>query len=188
MIQGETTSFSYLPPQIVKNVSKNDTISNLGSYLTKSDSFLTVQLFDGSWLRVDPESKFALDYDPTKREIEIHLLKGSLKSLFSTSLNKGKVQKLIVKSGDAIFETTNGKFSVIRNSLSDSSTLYVEKGLVMAIQTQRGEKKDMELVHAQETVSVKDRQMDIAPAHLLTEKEMSYLKSNSHLKFKKSTF
>lgn len=185
MLHGQTTRFSYLPPQIVKEVKKNTTILNLGSYLTQPDSFLTIQLFDGSWLRVGPESKFSIDFDPTKNEMEIYLFKGSLKGLFSTTLNKGKVQKLIVRSGDAVFETTNGKFSVVRNSLSDSTNLYVEKGLVHALQTQRGEKKDMELVHAQETVSVKDRELDIHPAHTLTEKEMSYLKSNSHLKFKK---
>lgn len=183
---GELTFFSYLPPQQIKTVKTNETLLNQGSYLSQDKAFLTAQLFDGSWVRLGPESKFSVEFDPTSKHITIYLFKGSLKVLFSTQMNKLQAQKLIVKSGDALFETSEGKFSVVRNSLSDSTSVYVEKGLVVAEQSHLGEKKDVELVHTNEVAEVKDRGADILPAHKISEKEMSYLKSNSHLKFKKS--
>jgi ferric-dicitrate binding protein FerR (iron transport regulator) len=184
--EGEITFLNYAPPHGLVHVEKKQRLLTDGSYLTQDSSFMTVNFFDNSWLRVSPKSKFAVEYQPHSSIILIHLFSGSVKILFSTHLNKNKVQKLIVKSADTVFETVDAKFSVIRNPVLDLNSVYVEKGIVIASQFIQNEKKDMEIVHAREMVSVKDNETNIESPTAVTEKQLKFLHSSQYLKQPKS--
>jgi ferric-dicitrate binding protein FerR (iron transport regulator) len=184
--EGEITFLNFAPPHQLNKVSIKERLQSDGSYLTQESSFMTVELFDGSWLRVSPKSKFTLEFQPTSKVILVHLFSGSVKILFSTHLNENQVQKIIVKSADTLFESVDAKFSVVRSPLTDTNSVFVEKGTVMAIQHVFNEKKDVELVHAKETASVKDNQMDIESPRQMSEKEIDFLHPSHYLKLNKA--
>jgi hypothetical protein len=148
---------------------------------------MTIKFFDGSWLRVSPKSKFTVEYQPQASIILVHLYTGSIKILFSNHLNKNKVQKIIVKTTDTLFETVDGKFSVIRSPVLDMNSVYVEKGTVLTTQHVLNKRKDMEIVHTGEMVSVKDNESDIESPTKMSEKEMKFLHSSKYLKNAKTT-
>jgi ferric-dicitrate binding protein FerR (iron transport regulator) len=184
--EGEITFLNYAPPHELVQVKKKQHIQTDGSYLTQDTSFMTVKFFDNSWLRASPKSKFTLEYHPNTKTMFIHLYSGSVKILFSTHLNENKVQKFIVKSADTTFETVDAKFSVVRSNVLDLNSVYVEKGAVIATQNVLNQKKDMEIVHAKEMVSVKDNDSNIESPTEMTEKEMKFLHSSQYLKQNKS--
>jgi hypothetical protein len=186
-MSGEVTFYPYLPPREVNHLDLTHNLREGGSYLTHPEAYFTAKLFDGSWLRVSPGSKFAVEFNPTQKELIFNLYSGSLKVLFSPKLNKGELQKIIINSGDGRFETSEGKFSVFRNILENACHVYVEKGLVFAAR-QNQEDKNHKLVHTQETVSIKDREDLIEPARQITEKELRFLHSAFYLKNNKSSF
>lgn len=183
--QGEITFLPYTPPYKVKAIGLHHRLLPEGSYLTQDNAFFTMQLFDGSWVRVSPNTKFAYEYDPQAKNLTMNLFTGSAKILFSTTRNKNKLQRFIVKSGDAVFETVEGKFSVVRNTLTNTSSIYVEKGTVTVTQGILPESK-MEIVHSKETTALKDRNLGIPTPRMMTEKELKYLHSARYLKLKKS--
>lgn len=184
--EGEITFLNFAPPHKLLQIKKNERLLSDGSYLTQDTAFMTVQLFDGSWLRVSPKSKFTLEFQPASNAILVHLFSGSVKILFSSHLNNNIVQKIIVKSADTLFESVDAKFSVVRSPLTDTNSVFVEKGTVMAIQHVFNEKKDVELVHAKETASVKDNQMDIESPRQMSEKEIDFLHPSHYLKLNKA--
>ena len=185
--EGEITFLNYAPPHALNKVQKDQMLLADGSYLTQDSSFMTVKFFDDSWLRVSPMSKFSVEYQPHSSIILIHLYTGSVKILFSTQLNKNKVQKFIVKSADTLFETVDGKFSVIRSPIFDTNSVYVEKGTVVTTQHVLNKRKDMEIVHTGEMLSVKDNESDIKSPTKMSEKELKFLHSAQYLKKTKST-
>jgi ferric-dicitrate binding protein FerR (iron transport regulator) len=186
--EGEITYLNFAPPHALKQVKAQEAVQTDGSYLTQDNSFMTVELFDGSWLRVSPKSKFTLEYLATSKTILVHLFSGSAKFLFSAHLNQNEVQKIMVKSADTLFESVDAKFSVVRSPLTDTNSLFVEKGTVMAIQHVFNEKKDMELVHSNETISVKDNQLDIESPRKMSEREIKFLHPSHYLKQTKTRF
>ena len=185
-LEGEITFLNYPAPHAVEHVKKDQQLLTDGSYLTQDAAFMTIKFFDNSWLRVSPKSKFAVEYQPQTKVMLIHLYTGSVKILFSTHLNQNKVSKFIVKSADTVFETVDAKFSVIRSPVLDLNSVYVEKGTVIATQNVLNQKKDMEIVHAREMVSVKDNDSDIESPTEMTEKEIKFLHSSQYLKQNKS--
>lgn len=181
--EGETTFLDFAPPHHrLSEVKTNTKFVTDGSYLTKEDAFLTVQLFDGSWLRLSPRSKISAEFDPTAKIITLHLFTGSVKLLISSSQNGEAVQKLVVKSADAVFEASEGKFSVVRNPITNSSSVYVEKGMVLATHQQNSEQSEVKLVHRQETTSLQDRDTVFEEPRKMTEKEVQYLHPSQYLK------
>ncbi len=185
--EGDITFLDFAPPHHkISNVKESTKFITDGSYLTKDDSFLTVQLFDGSWLRLSPRSKVSAEFDPTGKVITLHLFTGSVKLLISSSQNGEAVQKLVVKSADALFEATEGKFSVVRNPITNVSSVYVEKGMVLAMQNGSSQNNEVKLVHREETTSLKDRDVDFESPRKMTEKEIKFLHPSSYLKGKKS--
>lgn len=186
--EGEITFLNFAPPHEIINVKEKQKLLSDGSYLTQDTSFMTVELFDGSWLRVSPKSKFAIEFQPHSSAILIHLFTGSIKILFSNHLNENQVQKVIVKSADTLFESVNAKFSVVRSPLNDLNSVFVEKGTVVAIQHVLNEKKDVELVHAKETTSVKDNDLDIESPRRMSDKEIKFLHPSNYLKLQKTSF
>lgn len=186
--EGEVTFLDFAPPhhKLSKVKSQTSFVTD-GSYLTKDDAFLTVQFFDGSWLRMSPRSKVSVEFEPVAKVITIHLFTGSIKLLISSSQNDHRVEKLLVKSADALIESSEGKFTVVRNPITDISSVYVEKGMVLAMQNGMSEDKNVTLVHRQETTSLKDRQHEFEAPRKMTDKEVKFLHPSFYLKGKKPT-
>lgn len=184
--EGEITYLNFTPPHPITNVKVNQQLLTDGSYLTQDESFLTVLLFDGSWLRVSPKSKIAAEFDPNSKTLTIHLFTGSLKALINTNENGKKIEKLIVKSSGATFETVEAKFTVSRNTVSDLSSVYVEKGTVLSTQHLQNNKTDVELVHSRETTTINDLDSDIESPRKMTDKELKFLHPSFYLKKNKS--
>lgn len=181
-VHGEVTYLPFNLPTQKKIIKQNDTVLPNGSYLSYEDSFLTVKLFEGNYLRLSPKSKFSLEFDPKEKNFTLHLFTGSVKVLFSQKLNQGLTQKFIIKSGDSEIEASDAKFTVVRNPVMDSISCYVEKGMAIVSQYQLTEKKDSEYVHAMEMISTQDRNPEIAPAQKMKEKELRFLHSSFYLK------
>lgn len=181
-IDGEVTYLNFMPPHALKQVKMKNHLLDDGSYLTQDNSFFTVKLFDGSWLRVSPKSKISAEFEPATKTLTIHLFTGSLKALFSSELNGKKLEKLIVKSASSTFETVDGKFTVSRNTVNDVSNVYVEKGTVIATQYVHNERKDSEIVHTRETTTISDRDLDVESPRSMTDKEIKYLHPSFYLK------
>jgi ferric-dicitrate binding protein FerR (iron transport regulator) len=185
---GEIHFFKFASPYKTIPVQTNGKIETKGSYLTQDDSFFTVQLFDGSWIRISPKTKISIDFAPESKTATLHLFSGSVKVLFASSLNGNKIQKLVIKSADAVFETVEGKFSVVRNIINNTSKVLVEKGAVIASHEIIADKKDVILVHAGESTLIKDRDPNIPSPRKLSEKEMKFLQAKNYLKIKKDEF
>ena len=186
--EGESTFLHYAPPHKLIQVEKNRPVLMEGSYLTQDSSFITIKFFDGSWLRVSPKSKLSIEFLPHSKQVIIHLFTGSVKTLFSSMLNNKGIQKIIVKSADTLFETVGAKFSVVRNPLTSTNSVFVEKGSVVTIQHVANEKKDMEIVHRNEMTSVKDNEHDIKSPRTMSEEEVKFLHPSKYLKQTKSSF
>lgn len=179
------TYLEFSAPYRLHNLKEEHKFITEGSYLSQEESFLTVQLFEGSWLRLSPRSKISPEFDPKTKTITIHLLTGSVKILFSSILNSHAVEKIVVKSADAQFEVAEGKFTVVRNSLVDLSSVYVEKGAVVASSLFQSAKSETEVVHAGETLSVQDRDTELESPRKMSQKEIEYLHPTKYLNTKK---
>lgn len=178
---GTVTFLSYTPPNIVQNVKVKDDLFSEGSYLTRDDSFLTAKSIYGQWLRVSPKSKIYLSLDHENKSITLHLLSGSVKVLSSEKLNSQNPYKLIVKSGNTFFESTEGKFSIVRYLALNSVVAYVEKGVVT---TYREGQKDINLhyLHALETITIEDKISPISSPRKMTKKEIKFISKARYLK------
>lgn len=182
-VQGEITFLDFTPPlHKLSEVKENTKFITDGSYLTKEDAFLTVQLFDGSWLRLSPRSKVSAEFDAVAKVVTLHLFTGSVKALISSSQNGEAVHKLVVKSADAVFEASEGKFSVVRNPITNVSSVYVEKGVVIATHNGTSKIQEGQLIHRLETTSLKDRDLEFDSPRKMTEKESSFLHPSNYLK------
>ena len=179
--KGDITFFNFNLHNQVLQVKKQDLLFSDGSYLSQDNSFLVVKLFDGSYLRLNPKSKMALEYAPDLKILRIFLFTGSLKALITQTKKDNRLEKIIVQSGGALFEASESKFTVSRNMISDVSSVYVEKGAILASQTVLGEKKDMELVHQKETLSIWDKDLDIKSPRKMRDKEIQYLHPSRYL-------
>lgn len=184
--EGEISFLNYAPPHSLVQVIQKQQLLTDGSYLTQEYSFMTANFFENSWLRISPKSKFSLEFQAHSKTILIHLYTGSIKVLFSTHLNNNKVHKLIVKSADTLFETVDAKFTVVRSPVLDTNSVYVEKGTVIATQYVQNQKKDMEIVHTREMVTVKDNENDIESPSEISKKQLKFLHPSQYLKRSKS--
>lgn len=184
--EGESTFLHYAPPHKLIKVKKDAAVLLGGSYLTQESSFITIKLFDGSWLRASPKSKFSLEFLVHSKQIVVHLFSGSLKILFSNKLNEQRLIKLAVKSADTLFETVDAKFSVVRNPLTNTNSVFVEKGSVVVTQYVAFERKDMEIVHQNEMTFVKDNDHDIMAPRKMSQGEMNFLHPSKYLKQSKT--
>lgn len=186
--EGESTFLHYTPPHELKQVKSNEPVLMGGSYLTQDTSFITIEFFDGSWLRINPKSKLSIEFLPHSKQILIHLFTGSIKTLFSSKLSSEGMEKIIVKSAGTLFETVGAKFSVVRNPLTSTNSVFVEKGSVVTIQHVANERKDMEIVHTNEMTSVRDNDQDIKSPRKMSEEEVKYLHPSKYLKQTKTSF
>lgn len=177
---GTVTYLSFSSPR-VKEVNTKENLLSEGSYLTRDNSILTAKLLDGSWLRLSPRSKIALDIDNDKRSILIHLFTGSLKALVSKNLGHNLPYKLIIKSGDTYFESSEAKFSVVRHPFFNKVKTFVEKGVVTAYRDDVG-KNDFQHVHSGEALVIDEKSDDIPYPQKLSAKEARFLKKGKYLK------
>ncbi len=186
--QGEISFLNFTPPhRLLTTIRPKQTFLTDGSYLTQDDSFLTVRMFDdSSWLRLSPRSKFAPEFQPKSKTLIIHLFTGSVKILFSSTLSQNRIAKVVVKSADGSFECSEGKFTVVRNNITDTSSVYVEKGTVVSSYNSEAT-QDLEIVHAQETTTITDRNSEVPSPRKMTEKEISFLHPSKYLKGKSKT-
>jgi hypothetical protein len=182
--EGEITFFNFNFHNEVAQIKKGDKLTTNGSYLTKENSFFVVKLFDGSYLRLNPRSKMALEYEPDFKTLRILLFTGSIKALITQTNKINPMDKIIVQSAGASFEASESKFTVSRNIIDDISSVYVEKGAVVATQSILGEKKDMELVHQEETTSIRDKDLDVKSSRKMKDKEIKYLHPSRYLEKK----
>jgi hypothetical protein len=185
--EGEISFLDFTPPHHrLKTIKAKHTFLTEGSYLTQDDSFLTVRMFDeSSWLRLSPRSKLAPEFNPKNKTLIIHLFTGSVKVLFSSTLSQEKITKIVVKSADGSFESSEGKFTVVRNNITDTSRVYVEKGTVVS-SFNSDSSQDLEIVHAQETTTITDRQSEVPSPRKMTEKELRFLHPSKYLHSKDS--
>jgi hypothetical protein len=183
---GEVSRLEYPFPHKINQVKVNQKFTTEASYLAQAESYFTVQLFDGSWLRLSPKSKMAAQFDPDSKTITIHLFMGSIKALFDSTRNQKKIQKFVIKSAHATFETTEAKFTVSRNVINDFSSVYVEKGVVLAAQFINNRKTDSELIHAKEMLSIKDLEADIKSPTKMTDNQIKFLHPSFYLNKKEN--
>jgi hypothetical protein len=66
------------------------------------------------------------------------------------------------------------------NLLTDQSSVYVEKGMVIATQYLQYQKQDMELVHASEKTTINDRENDVESPRKMSEKEIHFLNPKNY--------
>jgi ferric-dicitrate binding protein FerR (iron transport regulator) len=184
-LKGVATFFPFQGLRSVTPLSQKSVLREGGSYLSHEKSFFTVKLFDGTWLKVSPSSKFSLEINPELKEIQLNLYSGSVKVLFSGNVTQSKMKKFIITTGDGRFETSEAKFSVFRNILESTGYIYVEKGLVMVSRNQQGSNGN-ELVHAQEMTALKDRDSTIESPRKISENQMKFLNSSFYLGSTKS--
>ena len=97
---------------------------------------------------------FTLDHE--SKSLTLHLLTGSVKVLSSEKLKSQNPYKLIVKSGNTFFESTEGKFSIIRHLPLNNVNVYVEKGVVTTYREGERETR-LHHLHALETMSIADK-------------------------------
>lgn len=181
-VEGEATFLSFLPPSKIQKVKVGDAVKTEGSYLSSEDGFMTLKLYDHAYLRLTPQSKISFEFSPKEGLTTVYLLSGSFKALFAQNDKSPMAKKLVVRSGSTVFETVNGKFTVVRNILNSSNSVYVEKGTVIATQFYRLEKGDSEIVHAKEGATVLDNQKDVPSPVKLSEKELRFLHPSNYLK------
>lgn len=178
---GAVTYLSYTPPNVVKAVKAKDDLFSEGSYLTKNDSFLTAKSIYGQWIRMSPKSKISLSLDHESKSVVLHLLSGSVKVLTSEKLKAGNPYKLIVRSGNTFFESSEGKFSIIRHLPLSSVNIYVEKGVVTTYR--EGEKESrLHHLHALETMNIEDKSSEFSSPRKMTEKEIKFISEARYLK------
>ena len=180
-LDGEITYLDFLKIKTVTTVKEKDQLQTDGSYLTHDDAFFNVHLFDGSWLRLNPKSKISLEFNPEAKTLTIFLMTGSMKMLLDQDRKEKQLEKVIVHSAGATFETVGSKFTVTRNLLTDQSSVYVEKGTVIATQYVQHQKQDMELVHAREKTTINDRENDVESPRKMSEKEIHFLNPKNYL-------
>ena len=179
-VEGEITFLEFSPPHRLSSVTKNQKLLTGGSYLAKDDSYMTVKIFDESYLRLNPKSKISLEYNPDLKEIKVFLFSGSLKAILGQS-PKSRLEKMIIHSGSSQFESTAAKFTVSRNPIKDSSSVYVEKGAVMTNLFLRDQKKDTEIIYQNETTTVLDTDAEISESRSMKEKEIRFLHPSKYL-------
>jgi hypothetical protein len=182
---GTVTFLEFTPPHKLSEITTDALLSGSGSYLTQETAYFTAKLFDGSWIRVSPKTKFALEFDPEKKNLTLNLFSGSVKVLFAHILNNKQVTTFTIRSADAVFETSEAKFTVVRNILTTESTLFVEKGVVTARLSELKEGKDSVIVHTREMTSLRDRTLDFHTPKQMGDREMKFLNSAFYLGGKK---
>jgi hypothetical protein len=181
-LQGEITALEFVTPHRKLNLSKKSPLKEECSILSGEDSFYTAKLLDGSWIRVSPKTKLSFDYDPNEKTIKINLYLGSIKILFSTNLNQRKIEKIIVYTAGLKLESADGKFSIMRNILTNESSIFVEKGLVMA--SLENNLNQQIYLHAREKLIMPDRQKQLPEIETIKDKEMKAIHSKFYLKIK----
>jgi len=178
---GVVTFLEYSPPHKLSEVSTGGLVLGTGSYLTQENANFTAKLFDGTWLRASPRTKFALEFNPDNKSLTLNLLTGSVKVLFAPLLSDKRVTTFLIRSADAVFESSEAKFTVVRNILTSETSLFVEKGVVNARLNGPMEGKDSVVVHAREMTSLKDRTSDFQSPKQMGERQMKFLNSAFYL-------
>jgi hypothetical protein len=174
-LDGKITYLNFFKIKTLTTVKEKDHLQTDGSYLTHDNAFFNVHLFDGSWLRLNPKSKISLEFDLETKTLTIFLLTGSINIFLDKDRKEKQLEKVIVRSAGATFETVGAKFTVTRNLLTDQSGVYVEKGTVIATQYLQYQKQDMELVHASEKTTIHDRGNNVESPRKMSDKEIHFL-------------
>jgi ferric-dicitrate binding protein FerR (iron transport regulator) len=183
-IQGQPTFFPYLiPGQNARPIKTAAPLLLNGSYLTDKDSHFTAKILEHHWLRLSPNSKCSIELDPEQKLIIINLYFGSVKVLFAGRPGDNHWQRLQIKSGDAIFESGEGKFSVVKNALFNENSVYVEKGQV-SLSSQRPGNEQRVKVGPYQSAYLKDREINITPVRSISEKELNFIKDAKYLHIK----
>jgi ferric-dicitrate binding protein FerR (iron transport regulator) len=112
--------------------------------------------------------------------VTILILTGSIKISIDPDRKDQKLAQIIVQSAGATFETVGAAFTVTRNLLTDQSSVYVEKGTVTATQYVQNQKKDRELVNANEKTTIYDRLNEVESPKEMSEKEIYFLNPKNY--------
>ena len=179
-LDGKITYLNFFKIKTLTTVKEKDHLQTDGSYLTHDNAFFNVHLFDGSWLRLNPKSKISLEFDLETKTLTIFLLTGSINIFLDKDRKEKQLEKVIVRSAGATFETVDAKFAVTRNLLTDQSAVYVEKGTVIATQYLQYQKQDMELVHASEKTTIHDRGNNVESPRKMSDKEIQFLNPKNY--------
>ena len=179
-LDGKITYLNFFKIKTLTTVKEKDHLQTDGSYLTHDNAFFNVHLFDGSWLRLNPKSKISLEFDLETNTLTIFLLTGSINIFLDKDRKEKQLEKVIVRSAGATFETVDAKFAVTRNLLTDQSAVYVEKGTVIATQYLQYQKQDMELVHASEKITIHDRGNNVESPRKMSDKEIHFLNPKNY--------
>jgi ferric-dicitrate binding protein FerR (iron transport regulator) len=178
-VHGMVTYVPYRGPLKLIEVKEKDKLLSSGSYLTRDDAFMTIKLFDGSFLRMSPKTKFSIEIDYPQKIATIHLFTGSMKVLISQRLNQSKIEKFLIKSGDGLIEASEAKFSVIRNLMDRTISIFTEKGLVTA---RLASNDSFQLVHNMESILIEEKSHSISSPEKISKKHLKYIHGAFYLK------
>lgn len=151
-------------------------------YRTQADGHFSIQLFDGGWVRLNPNTEVSFQFDAEDKTLTIKLYKGSLKAVVTKNIGKKQVEKVKIESDFMLFETSESKFSIASNELTEVISAFVEKGVLIASKQISPEKTLM--IHRDETISLNKDDRLPSRASKMTEYEIKFVKENEYLKEK----
>jgi ferric-dicitrate binding protein FerR (iron transport regulator) len=174
-LKGKVTLVPYAPAVPVAQVQEKDVLQTNGTYATADRALLVAKLFEGTELRLSADSRFSLEVDVREKVLTAFLFAGSLKVDFSSKANRGVITKVVLKSGDMVLESVDGKFIVVRNTLINTVSATMESGTA-TVTRNLGQGTPIQHLHAQEMlwIDLNEQQMP-APAKI-TEKELKHLR------------
>jgi hypothetical protein len=125
-VQGKATKIDLKNKSPIK-IEKDQQISNESSLLTFPKALLTIQLFDGSFIRLAEDSKVLIRFEKDQKKWIIYLDTGMAKFFF----NKGNdAEMILIKTQNGEIQATSSKFVVSYNSLLHITSVLSEKGKI----------------------------------------------------------
>ncbi len=176
-LYGTVTFLDYRSGQKVETVTNAHKIRTEGSYLIHEESFLTVKIIGGNWLRMSPKSKFALEYDPKNKTLSVFLFSGSIKALISNELNGNSLERLIIKGGNLEATAYEAKFTISRTPFMDIMSVTVEKGMVTVI---KGD--EVEYLHSNERITLNEKSIKMEKVEKISPQNIKQAKGKFYLK------
>ncbi len=158
----------------------NDKILTDGSYLSHDEGFMTGKLFENCWIRLGPKTKVVFNFDAATKILYLKVFTGSAKILFNREWTAGKVEKLILETGEKQIEIESAKIVFIKRPFFHENSLYVEKGLAGVIHENR---LQASFVYQNEKISFNDKTRLTSEINKMSEKEQKEISSNQYLKY-----
>lgn len=186
-VKGEVKLVPYAPSAPTPLVKEKDVLQTNGTYATDEKGLLVAKLFEGTSLRLSPDSRLALEVNVPEKILTVFLFDGSLKISFSNKANRGAIAKVVVKSADMILESAEAKLSIVRNPLFETIAVYMEKGAA-TVTRNIGQGTPLQHVHADEMLWIELKKHEMPSPQRISRKELKFLKGEGKKKKSPSAF